>query len=73
MGMRDRLKRWWQIRTGEEETPFDGGDTPAWLISLIVHMGLLIILTLVLRDIPREDEGHVEYTCRLVAHLGLGI
>lgn len=39
------LKRWWQIRTGEEDTPFDG-DAPAWAISLIVHVGVVLALTM---------------------------
>jgi hypothetical protein len=42
----DHLRRWWQDRTGEDETPFDG-DTPAWIVSFGIHLGLLVILTLV--------------------------
>jgi hypothetical protein len=40
------LKNWWQMRTGEDETPFDG-DTPAWLASMVFHMCLLIVLGLI--------------------------
>ncbi len=40
----DKLRHWWQERTGEEETPFDG-DTPAWIISMGVHLLILIGLT----------------------------
>lgn len=36
-----RLRLWWQIRTGVDDTPFDG-DTPAWLVSLIFHVILLL-------------------------------
>ncbi len=39
----DRLRSWWQVQTGEEETPFDG-DAPAWMVSMFVHMvGLLLV------------------------------
>lgn len=40
------LRRWWQEKTGEEETPFDG-DTPAWVISIAFHLVVLVILALV--------------------------
>lgn len=40
------LQRWWQEKTGEEETPFDG-DSSAFFASLLVHMMLLIVLGLV--------------------------
>jgi hypothetical protein len=38
----DHLRRWWQLRTGEEDTPFDR-DVAAWVISLMVHIGLLVL------------------------------
>ncbi len=44
--MIDRFRRWWQIQTGEEETPIDG-DTPAWLISLLFHLALLFVIALI--------------------------
>ncbi|MFM7845222.1 MAG: vWA domain-containing protein [Planctomycetota bacterium] len=34
---------WWQQQTGEEETPLDG-DTPAFLVSLVTHLVLLLAL-----------------------------
>ena len=40
------LKTWWQAQTGEEETPFDG-DTPAWLVSMVFHVALLILIALI--------------------------
>ena len=43
MGPVERLRRWWQLRTGYEETPFDG-DMPAWFTSLGVHLALLLLL-----------------------------
>ncbi|MCH8923066.1 MAG: VWA domain-containing protein, partial [Planctomycetes bacterium] len=49
------LKTWWQMRSGEDETPFDG-DTPAWLASLVFHMCLLVVAGLVglTNYVPRE-------------------
>ena len=52
--MIDGMRGWWQVQTGEEETPFDG-DAPAWMISMIVHMvGLLLIAFASI--IPPEPE-----------------
>lgn len=45
MSIRNRLRQWWQEKTGEEETPFDG-DSPAFLASLMVHVALLLVLGL---------------------------
>jgi len=47
----DPLKRWWQRRTGEAETPFDG-DTPAWTVSLLFHLCVLIGLALFWQYLP---------------------
>jgi len=54
-----RMKELWQAQTGEEETPFDG-DTPAWVISLFVHLGLLVLLTAILREIPTDDHDYID-------------
>lgn len=43
MKMIEGLKTWWQRQTGEEETPFDG-DSPAFLASLLVHLGVILVL-----------------------------
>lgn len=40
------LQTWWQEKTGEEETPFDG-DSSAFFASLLFHMLLLIVMGLV--------------------------
>ena len=40
------LREWWQRQTGEEETPFDG-DSPAFIVSLLVHLCILVSLGLV--------------------------
>jgi hypothetical protein len=42
----DQVRRWWQEYTGEEETPFDG-DTPAWAVSLVLHVTVLLAMALV--------------------------
>ena len=39
------LQNWWQVRTGQEETPFDG-DSSAFLASVVVHVFLLVGLGL---------------------------
>ena len=41
--MVQNLREWWQRQTGEEETPFDG-DSPAFLVSMVVHLAILLIL-----------------------------
>ncbi len=37
------LRTWWQYRTGEEETPFDG-DAPVWLTSMLLHLGIMFAI-----------------------------
>ncbi len=48
-----RLRTWWQLRTGEYDTPFDG-DMPAWFLSIILHLVLLILVAAL--TIPNRDE-----------------
>lgn len=43
MKLIEGLRNWWQRQTGEEETPFDG-DSPAFMVSLVVHMSLVLAL-----------------------------
>jgi hypothetical protein len=45
------LRELWQRQTGEEETPFDG-DSPAFLVSLVVHLAIVISLGLIPLIIP---------------------
>jgi hypothetical protein len=40
------MRSWWQRQTGEDETPFDG-DSPAFIVSLLVHLVLVIALGLI--------------------------
>ena len=45
----DALKHKWQEWTGEEETPLDG-DTPAWIISVAVHLAVLVTLAVIFQQ-----------------------
>jgi hypothetical protein len=47
------LRTWWQERTGEEETPFDG-DSPTFMVSLLVH--LVILVGLAFMRVPMKDN-----------------
>lgn len=51
----DHLREWWQLHTGEEETPFDG-DTPAWIFSMAFHFVLLVVVTFVPAFFEQEDS-----------------
>lgn len=46
MSVIDNLREWWQMQTGEDETPFDG-DSGAFLASLVFHLFLLLALGLI--------------------------
>jgi hypothetical protein len=53
MSFLESARRWWQHRTGEEETPLDG-DTPAWAVSLIIHV--IVLLSMALVGLPRLES-----------------
>ena len=55
MRLRERLRRRWQILTGEEDTPFDA-DVPAWLFSLLFHLCLLGLFMIFLHELQEEDH-----------------
>ena len=67
----DGLRQWWQRQTGEEETPLDG-DSPAFIVSLLVHLVVLVTLglvplvirsnqvTLVVQAAPEEKEVEIK-------------
>ena len=46
MALRARLRTWWQVKTGVDDTPLDC-DAPAWLVSLAVHMLFLIVVAMI--------------------------
>jgi von Willebrand factor type A domain len=50
-----RLRQWWQARFGAKESPLDG-DSPAWLLSLLAHLGILVALTLVVTSGPVKEK-----------------
>ena len=45
MKLFSKLQTWWQVNTGQEETPFDR-DSTAFLASVVVHCFLLVSLGL---------------------------
>ncbi|MEC7500780.1 MAG: vWA domain-containing protein [Planctomycetota bacterium] len=55
MRLRKRLQYHWQGLTGEEDTPFDD-DMPAWIVSILAHLGLLAILALFFTELPRDER-----------------
>ncbi|MEQ8785723.1 MAG: vWA domain-containing protein [Pirellulaceae bacterium] len=44
MSLLTGLRTWWQLKTGEDETPFDG-QAPVWVISMLVHLVLMFVLS----------------------------
>ena len=52
------LREYWQKRTGEEETPLDG-DSPAFIVSLLVHLAILVSLGLVPMLLPNNQVNLV--------------
>src|SRR5207248_6909988 len=54
LNMIQGLRTWWQKRTGEDETPFDG-DSPAFMVSLLTHLVLVIALGLVPLVVKNEQ------------------
>lgn len=53
MAMLESARRWWQQRSGEDETLLDG-DTPAWAVSLVIHVVVLLAMALV--ALPRLES-----------------
>ena len=46
MKLTNSLRTWWQQQTGEDDTPLDG-DTPAWAVSMLFHLGVLIAIAMI--------------------------
>ncbi len=38
-----KLRNWWKVRTGKDDSPLDG-ETPFWVFSLLFHVALLLVL-----------------------------
>jgi hypothetical protein len=53
-----RLRRWWQIRTGKLETPFDT-EVPFWGLSLIFHLALIVLFAKVV--MPEDADNRVAF------------
>lgn len=53
MAATSKLREWWQIHTGREETPLDGG-APAWLFSFVVHVAGLFALAAATLLLPTQ-------------------
>lgn len=49
------LYKWWQRMTGVEGAPVDA-DSGAWLVSLAIHLGVLLLLVRLTLLIPTERE-----------------
>ena len=50
----DSLKQTWHQWAGDDDGLLEG-DTPAWLISLMVHLGILVVLAFLFTYRPRTD------------------
>lgn len=54
------LRRWWQIRTGQAVTPFDGG-APYYFFSMVVHLILVFALASMFFAPVQRPETSFEY------------
>lgn len=57
--MWSRLKRYWQAKTGNYDTPLDY-DLPFWAVSLTFHLCLLVLLARIL--MPPAPERNLQLT-----------
>lgn len=57
MKLLPRLRMWWQVRSGHDDTPLDG-DSPIWVVSFLFHLALLVVLSIQL--IPPKVDRVVE-------------
>jgi hypothetical protein len=56
------LAQWWDDLTGTSGEEATSGDIPAWMISLVVHMSLLLILGTVFQPRPEQPVAIVVTT-----------
>lgn len=59
-----RLKNWWKVTTGRDDSPLDG-ETPFWILSLVFHIGLLIALSIFFVDFEERQQVTVELSSTL--------
>ncbi|HET6883924.1 MAG TPA: vWA domain-containing protein [Pirellulales bacterium] len=55
MSTADHLKHRWQDWTGDDESPLEG-DTPAWIVSFLVHFGVLVALAILCQYRPKQEQ-----------------
>lgn len=53
------LRRWWQVKTGKVDTPFDG-EVPFWIVSLGFHLVVIVLLARIF--MPSEETQPVAFT-----------
>ncbi len=58
MKLFQNFKKWWMVKTGKDDTPFDG-ETPYWVISLLLHVGLLLVLASIFIEQQRSQRVSV--------------
>lgn len=51
-----KLRQWWQLHTGWEDTPLDG-TAPAWFASFLVHTAALLALAAATLLLPTEQRA----------------
>ena len=59
-----RLKNWWKVTTGRDDSPLDG-ETPYWLMSLIFHVGLLLAMSVLFVDFQKYEQVTVELSASI--------
>ena len=52
--MLKNVKRWWQIKTGQYETPLDT-EVPFWALSLVFHLALILLLARIFISGPENN------------------
>ncbi len=48
-----QIKNWWKVTSGRDDSPWDG-ETPYWLLSLLCHVALLLVLSLLFVDFQKQ-------------------
>lgn len=53
--MLTKLRRWWQLQSGQVDTPI-ATDVPWWVVSLVLHVTLVLALAKILLPSPTDRE-----------------
>ena len=59
MGIRRKIRDWWKVTSGRDDTPLDG-ETPYWIFSLFFHIALLLALATFWIDYDKNRPVSVE-------------